>query len=50
LRRWRRSTVETGVRGEGSFAGSRGLPHPFEFNCVWDERRGAAAALFYELR
>lgn len=50
LRRWRRSTVETGVRGEGTFAGSRGLPHPFEFTCVWDERRDTAGALFYELR
>lgn len=50
LRRWRRSPVETGVRGEGEFAGSRGLPHPFEFTCVWDERRGAVSALFYELR
>lgn len=50
LRRWLRSAVETGVRGEGEFAGSRGLPHPFEFTCQWDERRGSAAAVFYELR
>lgn len=50
LRRWQRSAIETGVRGEGTFAGSRGLAHPFEFTCVWDERRGRAGALFYELR
>jgi hypothetical protein len=50
LRRWRRSPVETGVRGEGEFAGSRGLPHPIEFGCVWDERRGQVASVYYELR
>lgn len=50
LRSWRRSPTETGVRGEGKFAGSRGLPHPIEFGCVWDGRRGQVASVYYELR
>jgi hypothetical protein len=50
LRQWRRSQFEIGARGEGSFAGFRGRPHPFEFSCVWDARRGGVTSVFYELQ
>jgi hypothetical protein len=50
LRQWRRSQSEVGARGEGRFAGFRGRPHPFEFACVWDVRRGGVTAVFYELQ
>ena len=48
LRQWRRSDFDTGVRGEGVFAGRRGKPHEFEFGCVWN-RRGAVSEVFYNL-
>jgi len=50
LRQWRRSATEVGVLGEGRFAGARGRPHPIEFTCVWDTRRGAIGAVYYELQ
>ncbi|KAB2969313.1 MAG: hypothetical protein F9K18_01515 [Thermoanaerobaculia bacterium] len=50
LRQWRRSQSEVSTRGEGRFAGFRGRPHEFEFACVWDARRGAVTAVYYELQ
>jgi hypothetical protein len=50
LRQWRRSQAEAGALGEGRFAGARGRPHPFEFSCVWDARRGGVTSVYYELQ